>query len=272
MSTSDTTTTTPKTAAPHQYFLTSWVRNYSDDWDNMLSYWDDELGEVKEWTAQSTRFGNDPTCRFVATVHKEIPPEVQERIVAHFSERVAKGFLSDNEELRMRPPSEVLTRGTSVRFLKKGTRGTNLYEAGEEGRIFWTGHHGTFYRNGYNKRSRSNGRIGVEVTGSDGASRRVFAPMTSVGLVLPEMSQKEAEMRGFLRAVQIYREYEVSTRSPVCPALIAREFATRRSLQRFYAAAPEITQPEEEQSLPTEDPALVAEMKREADINAPGHS
>ncbi len=170
----------PAKATTGLYFIADYERNGYSDSDFMVVYWNDATGKIEQQEYGSTRYAGNPAGgAFFASLERNIP----DSILAKIRDRIydeALALFTINDTARVETPgSPELPFGTKVRFLTASTkRHAYQWAAGDTGEITWTGHMGTFYRKGYNKPNRENGRVGVRL--ADG--RRVFAPMKAVRL------------------------------------------------------------------------------------------
>lgn len=154
--------------------LCGWEENGYDDSDFFVACWDEASQSVVRHEIGSTRYagGNTP-------VERATDPAVIAKALG-WLEAVIYAQLWNAEQRDVNEP-EALGLGESVRFLEArscGKRGEPKVkvEAGARGDVFWFGHFGRFYRNGYNRPSRGNARVGVRLL--DG--RKVFVPMTAL--------------------------------------------------------------------------------------------
>jgi hypothetical protein len=108
------------------------------------------------------------------------------------------------------PIVESASRGDTLVALETGkwadkrTGQTVTWQAGDIGQVIWAGHFGTFYRSGYNKRRRSNCRVGVKFaqgvvfTGLD-KFKSTYQPKTDVEI--NGIAHRAALDCGFSRSV-----------------------------------------------------------------------
>lgn len=168
-----------------RYRLCEWEENGYDDSDGFVAFYDDETGTVGCEETWSTRYAE----RVNPPVFEYPTKEIVEKAVGWLADFIFRG-LCEAEKRDVLEPGNIGS-GTRVRFLVSGVHNdkknkcSTPYEEGDAGTVFWTGHFGTFYRNGYNRRGRHNGRIGINL--DDG--RVVFVDMGKVRLddeMLPE--------------------------------------------------------------------------------------
>lgn len=147
-----------------KYLLEDRERNYPDDSDFYVIFWDTNAHEIRSECYGSTRFPSPtvaPACYL-----REIPPEVQAEINVWYAARLFQ-ILQAEDRRAVDEPSDA-NRGDVLVTLKAGTfkdkrTGTQIpYEAGEVGTVVWAGAFGKFYRNGYNKIGRHNLRVGLK--------------------------------------------------------------------------------------------------------------
>lgn len=172
------------------YYLGDYERNGYDDSDFHVVYWDDRIGEIRNVQYGSTRYAGGWNYD---VLQREIPADVAERITAHIN-ALNLASLTRHEIARvMEPEPRQMEFGTRVRITKDSRKGCKTpYRAGEVGEV--SGHYwfGTFYKNGYNQKTRANGRAGVRL--SDG--RTVFVAMTLLRLDCdPDLERVEREAR-----------------------------------------------------------------------------
>ena len=159
------------------YYLGDYERNGYDDSDFFVTYWDDVNGKVESKEYSSTRYGGG--WNYSAELIRQIPADVAQRLRSYLYARALDSAIQAERARVFEPQPESLGHGVSVRFLKDSSkRSKTPWKAGETGECFWQGWYGTFYGNGYNKRTRFNGRLGVRM--ADG--RKVFCPMEAVRL------------------------------------------------------------------------------------------
>lgn len=152
------------------------LREKNGPWDSdfYAVVWDSEQRRVRSVEYASTRYTGGCRADVDATT---------------WSLRQARAWLwkcrADclrDADKRDRDEPHSLSRGDAVvltsdhAFKDKRSGETIDGVAGDIGHVFWIGHFGTFYRNGYNHPSRFNGRVGIEF--EDG--RRIFCPMEKV--------------------------------------------------------------------------------------------
>ncbi len=173
------------------YYLGDYERNGYDDSDFHVVFWDDIAGEVKNVQYASTRYGGG--WGWQSELIRDIPADVFGRIRADIYSKALAALTRAEMARVMEPQPESLGHGARVRFLKTSRKGCKTpFTVGEVGECFWQGWYGTFYRNGYNQRTRHNGRLGVRMT--DG--RTVWCAMESVRLDCePDLARVEHQAR-----------------------------------------------------------------------------
>jgi hypothetical protein len=174
-----------------KYRLCEWEENGYDDSDGYIAYYDTATGKVESHYAWSTRWHStgkpsafkDPTPEVVEAARKVLEAHIYEviRAAEHRDVLEPKGA-AKGDRLR------TLVSGT-FNDKKRGKKVT--YEAGEAGEVIWVGHFGSFYSNGYNRRDRSNGRVGLKFP--DG--RVVFLAMSKVRKDMEPLSDEELRGR-----------------------------------------------------------------------------
>ena len=159
-----------------QFFVDEWEYNGRDDSDFYVLWWDSEAGTCVREEVGTTRFAGGikpvpPESRAWPEVEVERCREwVRQRLVSR---------LGTLEAERINEPGS-FAKGDAVEFLAEHTSRKDSVTAkkGDTGRVFWTGHYGTFYRNGYNRPGRHNLRVGVRL--ADGSS--IFVPASKLKL------------------------------------------------------------------------------------------
>lgn len=171
------------TAAPaHKaslYFVCEYERNGHSDSDFLVVYWNDALGALEQSETGSTRYAAGPVgAAFVRSLINEFPPAVLDRLEQHISKSTLERLRTFEKTRHEEPQPADLSIGTDITLLPCRSRVKAPWQAGATGRVFWTGHYGTYYIGGYKTRDRSNGRVGVELQ----SGARLFVPMKAVRL------------------------------------------------------------------------------------------
>jgi len=198
-----TETLIPTATAPatlqNCYYLGDYERNGYGDSDFFVTYWDDNARRIETKEHSSTRYGGG--WNWNAELIREIPAEVVQRLRAYMYQTALEANTSYEKRRVEEPTPESLGFGVRVRFLKDSDkRSKSTWQAGQVGECFWQGWYGTFYKNGYKTRGRSNGRLGVRMP--DGS--KVFCPMTAVRLDCePDMEKVENAARGVAEGDQV---------------------------------------------------------------------
>lgn len=166
-------------------------RNWRDDSDFEALVWDESRSKLK-WVGYSTT-----RCwTYLNSATVDATPEVIEKAQKFLEAEIYSGLVAQDKG-RVDEPKE-LVKGDAVKFHKKvrykdKKNGGKVIavEAGETGEVIWYGFFGTFYRNGYNQRTRSSARAGVRL--ADG--RVVFCAATKLGLDKPYTDEEDLGQR-----------------------------------------------------------------------------
>ena len=162
-------------------YLADYERNGYNDSDFLVIYWDDDRKEIDQFESGSTRYAGNPGAEAqLRALRRDITPEIRQQIHRHIFECIRDGYLRAEVSRVEAPGPADLPHGTEVRMIAppSGRKRDEVWEVGEVGEVYWSGHFGRFFRKGYRQPDRSNGRLGVRF--ADG--RRVFCPMKSVRL------------------------------------------------------------------------------------------
>jgi hypothetical protein len=175
--------------APHCYLIGDYeINGYHDSYFHVV-YYDAQQDKIMDKEYGATAYGGSWNYR-AEMVPGPMPEHIADRIRAL---RLAELLPASHEAERQRheaPEPQQMPVGTLVRMLRD-SRATckTPYHAGETGTVLRHTWFGTFYRNGYNKRDRSNGRVTLRM--ADG--RIVHAAMTAVRLASdPDMAAATA--------------------------------------------------------------------------------
>lgn len=200
--------------------LVEWERNGYDDSDFYMIYLDRETGEVKQIEIGSTRYAgviNPPVF--------EEPTAEDADVSRRWLAKEIFMVLRQAEDRDILEPYSKIEKGARVKLLKghtfKDKKHDRVVEAkeGDAGTVVWTGNFGTFYRNGYSRPNRSNGRVGIKL--DDG--RVLFCPMTKVRMEQDPMSDEELRERA-----------ENLSWSGNFVKLFGGAWATKNFVQRFF--------------------------------------
>jgi hypothetical protein len=178
-----------------KYSLCEWEENGYDDSDFYAAYYDDETGEVKSKLVGSTRYYGGFSEDGKTNPFEYPTPEVVEKARKVLEEHIF-ARLREAEDRAVLTPERASKgdrlRTTTAGIFKDKKKGTETpYEEGEVGTVIWAGHFGTFYRNGYNRRGRSNGRVGLRF--DDG--RVIFVALSKTRLDVDPASDEDLRER-----------------------------------------------------------------------------
>jgi hypothetical protein len=184
-------TSTPRSFA-RCFYVGDWEQNgYHDSYFSVV-WWDDAAGREESAEYGATAYAGGWNWR--ADLARDWPADVVARWRAW---RLAgyRNSIGARETARCCVPEPAeMPFGTRVRMLRasKSRACRTPWAAGEVGEV--SGHywHGTFFANGYKRKERANGRLGIRM--ADG--RTVFAAMSAVRLDCePDAAAIEAEAR-----------------------------------------------------------------------------
>lgn len=168
-----------------KYSVADWEVNGYQDSDFKALYWSPEDGfSVVE--VGSTRYGGGGVSADLKA-HPPVPAELLPVMREALAEKVARYAMGSFAHRVLNPMK--FAKGEKVKFLKDGKakiaskddKGSVRWvevKAGDEAEVFWSGHFGSFYRNGYNRPNRDNGRLGLILANGD----KVFVGMNKVRL------------------------------------------------------------------------------------------
>jgi len=159
----------------HLRFLFDWEHNGYDDSDWYACFWDRLAERPVIHKTGTTRVAAlpPPTSTWSQASEEDWHAAKDWAVGLAFERLMVKAF-------RDITAPENLTQGQEVIFCRdfKPRKQGRKVTRGERARVFWTGHYGTFYRNGYNQPGRHSLRVGVEFP--DGS--RQFVPATALSL------------------------------------------------------------------------------------------
>jgi hypothetical protein len=171
----------PKLLPAPKYVVCYWTRNYHDDWDSMATVFDPNRNCLDSVLIGSTRFGSLPyTDNSLATPNEAIQAQFLPLVV----KTIASRFKLHEDLRRIRRPFE---KGDSVvtkeggKFKNKETGKFEKYQAGETGKVIWTGFFGTFYKSGYKQQTKNYQRVGVRFD----SGRVIFLEGSKIELSTP---------------------------------------------------------------------------------------
>lgn len=188
-----------------KHILTEWERNGYHDSDFYCSYWDDATQSVLSMEVGTTRcaaptsakidgIGEDPACFKMPTL------EIVQKAVLWLEGRIAAMIKSADERDVLEPqPNRVSERNTRLRLLEAGefkdkkAKTVTPYAVGDAGVVIWSGQFGTFYNNGYNKRCRSNTRVGIKLDNGTVIFTELSKCRMDMDFVTDEYCQKRAK-------------------------------------------------------------------------------
>ncbi len=159
-----------------KYYISDYEDNsYHDSYFHVV-FWDAEKGAVENVQYGATAYGGG--WNWHPEIERVIPEQIIEQIRDWRFDLLAPSFEEGETRRCLEPEPQQMPIGTVVRLLKDGRRGKTPYSKDEVGTV--TGHYwfGTFYGNGYNKKGRHNGRVGLTMANG----RKVFCSMNVVRL------------------------------------------------------------------------------------------
>lgn len=171
---------------PIAYILNDWEINGYDDSDFQYALWVPSAKKVVCYEYGSTRYAGKSHDYNIKPLTVAGLKESRKYLESRILERLR------GREAERRKGEVIFARGQEARLVKpvifKDKRNRDAdgnptvvkAGAGETGTIIWTGHFGTFYRNGYNHPSRENQRVGIKFEGG----RVVFCAATKAVLVV----------------------------------------------------------------------------------------
>lgn len=177
-----------------KYLLEDREINGHDDSDFYAIFYDTETGTIRSEIYGSTRFSSPrvaPTDEYIRDIPEEVKPKIYEIVY-----RTAFEIIKRDDRQAIDAP-EKISVGESVSLLASGSfkdrrsGSTVKYSEGESGVVIWEGAFGKFYRNGYNRKGRSNTRVGIRF--EDG--RVVFVSLEICKLIREYMSDEEISER-----------------------------------------------------------------------------
>ena len=149
-----------------EYALTEWEDNGYHDSYFYAAVWDTELRTVRAIQTGATAYAGGI---------RQFPPIQDHAMLAEALAWLAEhifNVIRGAEHRDVLEPKAVAPRD-ELRLTRNVRHKGETLAAGLQGRVFWSGAYGQFYRNGYNKPGRENTRVGLELT--DG--RRVFVAL-----------------------------------------------------------------------------------------------
>ena len=189
-----TTMTLEKPARDYSrcYYLGDYEKNGYDDSDFVVTFWDDEAGRIESAEYGSTRYGGG--WDYSRDLQREIPADVAERVREHIHANALAARTAAEIARVTEPTPGQMPFGARVRITKDSRKGCKTpYKAGEVGEVSGQYWFGQFYRNGYNHKTRANGRAGVRMV--DG--RTVFCATRVLRLdEEPDLARVAEQARG----------------------------------------------------------------------------
>lgn len=177
-----------------KFLLEDREANYYDDSDFYAIFFDTETGTIRSEMYGSTR-GFSPRVAPADVYLREIPADVMTKAIEYLFEKSSED-IARRDRIEIDSPDNV-SRGDCLTLLMDGKysdkkTGVKVeYKAGESAVVIWEGAFGTFYRNGYNRKGRSNTRVGLRF--EDG--RVVFIGLDKCKLSRPYLSEEEISQR-----------------------------------------------------------------------------
>lgn len=148
-----------------KFLLEDREANYYDDSDFYAIFFDTETGTIRSEMYGTTR-GFSPRVAPADKYLRPVPEEILEKAREYLFEKASED-IRRRDRLEIDSPDSI-SRGDTVTLLcggkytdKKRDNVKISYEAGETAVVIWEGAFGTFYRNGYNRKGRSNTRVGL---------------------------------------------------------------------------------------------------------------
>lgn len=177
-----------------KFLLEDREANYYDDSDFYAIFFDTETGSIRSEMYGSTR-GFSPRVAPSDIYLREIPAEVMTQAIEYLFEKSSED-IARRDRIEIDSPDNVsrgdcLTLLMSGKYSDKKTGAKVEYKAGESAVVIWEGAFGTFYRNGYNRKGRSNTRVRLRF--EDG--RVVFIGLDKCKLSRAYLTDEEISQR-----------------------------------------------------------------------------
>lgn len=200
--TEPTTTPTPEPAPALYAVSEEWEENGYHDSDFYRMVYNASTGNLARYCTGSTRFAMDYSQRREFVLPAQVPEEVWRIVEAMVADIITERMVNEERRRVMEPEPSLAGHGTRLRLLRDvQTKEHGKIPAGTVGEVFWSGQFGTFYRNGYKRRDRSNTRVGLRLTNGT----RIFAPLGACRLDRDEVPAEEIRQRAL--AIAARREF-----------------------------------------------------------------
>ena len=167
-----------------EFTLTDWEQNGYHDSYFYVSVWNTETRTLRAMEYGSTAYGGGAETPPVIS-----DPAVLQDAIAWLAEYIF-GVIRKAEHADVMEP-QAAPKYADMRLVRNVKHKGETLAAGLEGRVFWAGAYGQFYRNSYNRPCRGNTRVGLELT--DG--RKVFVGLNALRLAREPMSDAELRQR-----------------------------------------------------------------------------
>lgn len=193
---------------PEQTFegcvLAKYEHNWLDDSDFVAVVWNEDeqkLDKVEYATTRGWSYLNgavvDATDEVRAKARKALADIIYDRLKAA-------------DDYNINEPFAAVQKGTRLELTRNVKHKGTTYQKGVKGDVFWKGHFGTFYSNGYKQPRRDNCRVGLRL---DSTGEKVFVALSACKL--DQAPTPDAELREQAEAIAEVENYAGVFQNPL---------------------------------------------------------
>lgn len=172
--------------APQRYYLCDWEENGYHDSYFQVALWNEATQAVERVEYGATAYGGGWDYR-AETSYPTLA--VVNKACAWLSEYIYRQIYAAEQRDVFEP--EAVRNGEELILTRDARNKGVKIAAGTQGRVFWSGAYGQFYRNGYNRPGRANTRVGLELANG----QRVFVALSACKRAKQPLSDAELKER-----------------------------------------------------------------------------